>query len=803
MVESKNYAWNVNAVSKDVYFYFETKVNQLRQVLEKKKIVVFGAGIRGNLLAMILEKNGFYSFCFTDNNGEKWGGNINGHDILPVSDVYDKIGEVYVLIAIEGCEKVVLQLEKNGFQEGENYTSLDTSLYDLYMKEFLRKYDGKVLVFGDCGLTHISLSDSDDCSMGEMLKQSLGGELVKILAMHGMGIHSFYHILKTQVFMYGFPETLVMMINFDTLTGKQHLLPRSQHLNLLERIYQYSGEDEEFEAYLQVVRERSENFQIELVSENGEHGYEERLKLYLRLNYMYRLKKDNENLVYLERTLQWLGQNGVRVITYIPPVNYQLAERLGLKNFQQRYQSNLDILFEILNKYRCKVLDFSYLLPENEFSTVTTADETANYVGRQKQVENLVRELRGGAQECSCVVTNTSKPLYDAVYRAAKKYRKLLGDRKTVIYGAGIRGNLIAVVLENVGWDEFYFCDQNPFFEGKTVRGHSLISREELYKNSQQFFIFVSPENAKDILEDFSRHGLKQNRDFVWFGGVLYQAFLDSLKREQNDGVLMLGDCDLLACSLAEQQKICLGELLMNKFADAGIDYKQLAMNAITIGGLYWSYHLNRMLGNRAEFVFICVDLRNFNGINHCLAAAQHTDLLDEMQEIITDEAFSEYVTIAKERFYKSCKIVKTGKAGGTGREAQAVNANYIRLNYCYRLRQDNEELEYLLRLLKEICANGERPVLVFMPVNYEKAEEYCPQKFREFYEWNRKQILDWSREFVWDVLDLSFCMGKENFPVDNTFDECLGIAAKQKIADVIYEKYLEVKKENEQKSQS
>ena len=39
MVESKNYAWNVNAVSKDVYFYFETKVNQLRQVLEKKRLL--------------------------------------------------------------------------------------------------------------------------------------------------------------------------------------------------------------------------------------------------------------------------------------------------------------------------------------------------------------------------------------------------------------------------------------------------------------------------------------------------------------------------------------------------------------------------------------------------------------------------------------------------------------------------------------------------------------------------------------------------------------------------------------------
>lgn len=390
-----NHAWPVTATSKDVYEYFESKVLELELILQQKKIIVFGAGIRGTLLSLILEKNGYNEFYFTDNNRAKWGGGINGHLILPINEVYDDIKNVFVLIAIESCATVERQLEAVGFLAGENYQSLDTTLYDFYIEEFKRKTDGKVLVMGDCGLTHISLLDEKKDNMADLIKRGVGNDSVKVLAMHGMGMCSFYHILKTYVSTNDFPEIMVLMANFDTFTGKQHLLPRSQHVELLERIYDSDvNKQEDFRDYIDEAKKRMNNFQVEIVGGGGKEDFASRARLYIRYNYMYRLREDNENIVYMEKILQWLNKNDVKIIVYIPPVNYQLTEKIGIVNFKEKYEMNVTTINNILKKYKCTLLDFSYLLSENEFSSVMTADETANYEGRCKQANIIVKEIK-------------------------------------------------------------------------------------------------------------------------------------------------------------------------------------------------------------------------------------------------------------------------------------------------------------------------------------------------------------------------------------------------------------------------
>lgn len=393
MSETKNYAWPVTTTSKDVYEYFEQSVWNRKDILKNKKIVVFGAGIRGTLLSIILEKAGYEEFYFTDNNSEKWGGYINSHLIMPINEVYQQIDQVYVLIAIEGCAKVEAQLEEKGFVSEVNYSSLDTSLYDFYMEEFGRKTDGKVLVMGDCGVTHISLLDENKANMGEIIQEKIGKDSVKVLAMHGMGMHSFYHILKTQIKTFGIPKVVVLMTNFETFTGKQHLLPRSQHLPLLEKVYACSREDSEFQEYLEVVRERTENFQIEIASQSADSDYENRARIYMRYNYMYRLKEENENIQYMQKIIQMLNEEGVKVITFIPPVNYQLAKKLEIPKFTEKYEANVKTLTGILEKYDCKVLNLAYLLTEDEFASSMTVDETANYTGRYKQADVIAREI--------------------------------------------------------------------------------------------------------------------------------------------------------------------------------------------------------------------------------------------------------------------------------------------------------------------------------------------------------------------------------------------------------------------------
>lgn len=393
MNEQKNYAWPVSVSSKEVYQYFLTKVKLLKEQLSNRTILIFGAGIRGTLLAIILQEEGFQEFSFVDNNKDKWGGNINGYPIMSFEEACHMDPEPFFLLSMEDCEKVTVQVKAAGFVEDEDYCVLNASLYDFYMEEYKRENENKVLIMGDCGLTHVPIVDSGADNLGTILKKRLGENKSKVLAMHGMGMNSYYHIFRTYVKEFGYPQRVLLMTNFETMTGKQHLLPRSQHYALLQRVYQHSQDDSEFGAYLKLVKERAENFKIEIVSASDKDSYEEQARNYMRYNYTYRLRESNENIEYLQKFLDLLQQNHVEVTTYIPPVNYEYAKELEIPNFEERYRYNVDLLKKIQSKYEVTVLDLSHFLTREEFATPITVDETANYQGNMKQAAEMIRVI--------------------------------------------------------------------------------------------------------------------------------------------------------------------------------------------------------------------------------------------------------------------------------------------------------------------------------------------------------------------------------------------------------------------------
>lgn len=396
--EPVNFAWPVTATSKDVYDYFLETIQQLTERLTGKKIAIFGAGIRGTLLSILLRQQGYEDIVFSDNNQEKWGGFINQYPIVRPDEIYQNISSYAVFVPVEGGTKIVEQLKQAGFVLQQNLFDLNISLYDFYMKEFYREYRQDVLVLGDCGLTHISLQDENRDNLGTMLQSSLGKERTKVLAMHGMGLRSFYSVLNAQIHNNMKPRLLVLEVNFDVFTGKQHLLPRSQHVELLERVYQAdAAHPAEFLEYIELARQRFQNFHAELYSKNKktpEESVQSNTKLYMRVNYMYRLKEEIEPVVYLKKILHLAKAENIRVLPFIPPVNHMLAQELFGGTFLERYQDNLQKMKNILVSEGYTALDLSFLLTQNEFAIRTTADETANYAGRCKLCETLTKEIQ-------------------------------------------------------------------------------------------------------------------------------------------------------------------------------------------------------------------------------------------------------------------------------------------------------------------------------------------------------------------------------------------------------------------------
>ena len=189
------------------------------------------------------------------------------------------------------------------------------------------------------------------------------------------------------------------MINLDTLTGKQHLLPRSQHEELLRMVYETVNlSSTEYEEYMEIVHERNKNVQAEFFTTNkyGNRNMpsEGKSKVYFRLNYLYELDVETEGIQYLVKLFQVARDRDIKVIPFIPPVNYQLGEKIFGNGFETRYSKNINKISDIVKNNGLQLLDMSYALKANEFAQPDTPDETANDLGRKKITDILTKKIR-------------------------------------------------------------------------------------------------------------------------------------------------------------------------------------------------------------------------------------------------------------------------------------------------------------------------------------------------------------------------------------------------------------------------
>ena len=185
---------------------------------------------------------------------------------------------------------------------------------------------------------------------------------------------------------------LMLMVNLDTLTGKQHLLPRSQHAGLLQELYQsIQQKDVEFEQYLQITEERSRNHQAEFFTRKSSVTAREDVKArnYFRLNYMYDLDVHTEGMRYLEKILELAKAENIEIVVFVPPVNYVLARQLLGEIFKEQYMCNIKKIQTVVEGWHNKFLDLSFCLEPELFAMPHTADETANEYGREKLAELL------------------------------------------------------------------------------------------------------------------------------------------------------------------------------------------------------------------------------------------------------------------------------------------------------------------------------------------------------------------------------------------------------------------------------
>lgn len=392
MGEKKNYAWPITAISKENYQVIVDCI-QSNIIFRERQILIFGAGIRGAELAVIMQTQGLHNIVFTDNNSEKWGGMVDTHPIISVEEALRLRGRVVAIISVEEGSEICGQLETAGFVRDEDYFYPLPNLYERFISEFKRPLHNKILMMGDCMFEVVAFGDANKDSLTEMFHQKFGYENVKLLTMHGMGLPAFYHVLKAQINMGYKPDVFVVMLNLETLTGKQHLLPRSQHTKLMQAVSELAPDpDGELKRYYQLTQERVKNVQAEFFTTDkfsAGHNYagmisDSASRVFFKLHYMYELDTNIESLVYLRKIMKLGEEQGINIIPFVPPVNYERGTELFGAEFESAYSKNLQKLAEMVKSGGAEILDLSHTCVKEEFAHVTTPDETTNYAGRCK-----------------------------------------------------------------------------------------------------------------------------------------------------------------------------------------------------------------------------------------------------------------------------------------------------------------------------------------------------------------------------------------------------------------------------------
>lgn len=392
----KNYAWLVTAYDKRVYESVRKCIDENEERFLNKQIIIFGAGARGSEISVILEELNPCPLIFADNNSQKWGGMIDKYPIISPNDAFDMKDKAIFLISTEESAEIEEQFADNGLVENHDFFVIRTSAYKEFVQEFDRVVKEEVLFFADCMFAVISFRDKIKLSLTEMIEKDLGKNQVKLLTMHGMNIRSYYHILKAQVRKAMKPKTVLLMVNFETLTGKQHLLPRSQHTELIEKIAQRVPDDHEMQEYLSIVKDRFQNVQAEFFvgEETNKAGVigNSAARIFFKLHYLYKLDKNIEPIQYLIKAIRYCKNNEIEIIPFVPPVNYEYGIELFGEEFENLYQRNLLIIKQICEEESCLFLDLSHCCCKEQFADVTTPDETTNYYGR-KIVVNKIRDI--------------------------------------------------------------------------------------------------------------------------------------------------------------------------------------------------------------------------------------------------------------------------------------------------------------------------------------------------------------------------------------------------------------------------
>lgn len=392
--------WKLNTFSHITYQDFQIQIHHALQGNERQRYAIWGAGVRGMMAGMLLEKAGVTDFCFIDSAVERIGSQIAGHEVKAFDQINDT--NVYIFISMEYQQEVVEKLQACGLKEERDYFCLRSQGNEFFVKQLRDCRDLDVLVLGDSCVCNIPFDEMEQMSLMQMLEKRIEGKS-KILGMPSIGMRNLYRVFQIESEKNKHLKKIVLLINWRNITSYNHLLPRTQKTGLIEEMIRYTQElgyneiESLLEDDLKTALERIGNYNLEnqYSPQNVVSDLDEDTRIsYLKISDLEELDKEAEEYVYLEKLLKAAYLKKIKVYLIVEPYNYELIVDLLGECALKIYEENYRFLSELAARYEAKVADAGRLLGEEDFLATRTVGDALRMDGRKRFAEFVADTIR-------------------------------------------------------------------------------------------------------------------------------------------------------------------------------------------------------------------------------------------------------------------------------------------------------------------------------------------------------------------------------------------------------------------------
>lgn len=388
-----NYEFPIISLNRDEYNAISNWIQTHALMLSQKKLYIFGAGIRGNLMLKLLEENGINVTGFGDNSIEKQKGYLKQYPILSMDEICRNPKDSVILVSPENYHEIEKMLEAKGRIKNVDFFVIDNTTYKTFYRNFFEKDHINYILFGDCFFTELDIDDLEGRTMGELARNTIGYDKTKILSLQGLCIPGFYYLMKEQINLGIQPKAVAFIVNVPFCNGIQTKLPQSQHSLLFKQISEALPHDhKDFSAYVQLTEERSKNINADAFSTKNVRNSVNIEKILTKTRYMYDLKGNNENVLYMIKLIHLLQSHNIKPVPFIPALNYSSAVEWFGSVFSDKYGNICKELKKYCEKEGAELLDMSMLLNKDYF-TGGRVTKFPNDNGKLLEIEMLKNAL--------------------------------------------------------------------------------------------------------------------------------------------------------------------------------------------------------------------------------------------------------------------------------------------------------------------------------------------------------------------------------------------------------------------------